>query len=46
MIESNLAAVPGRVLSPAGRAQVAPRKAETESFLEALRAETDDLGTL
>jgi hypothetical protein len=43
MIEGNLAKVPERVVSPAGRAQVAGRKAEAEAFLAALRRETDNL---
>lgn len=43
MIDTNLAEVPGRVLSPAGRARVAERKAELEEFLRALRNETDTL---
>jgi hypothetical protein len=38
--------VPGRVLSPAGRARVAPRKAELEGFLRDLRRESDNLRTL
>lgn len=43
MFGSNLAEVPGRVLSPAGRARVAERQAELEQFLRALRNETDNL---
>jgi uncharacterized protein len=46
MLEDNLQRVPPRVLSPAGRAQVAPRKAELERFLEELRRETQNLQTL
>jgi len=46
MLEDNLKDVPGRVLSPAGRAQVAPRKAELEGFLRDLRRESDNLRTL
>jgi len=46
MLEDYLARVPGRVLSPAGRARVAERKAELEQFLEALRRESDDLRNL
>jgi HD superfamily phosphodiesterase len=46
MLEDNLERVPRRVLSPAGRAQVAPRKAELEQFLKDLRRETDNLRTL
>jgi HD superfamily phosphodiesterase len=43
LFDSNLAKVPGRVLSPAGRARVAERQAELEQFLRALRNETDNL---
>jgi HD superfamily phosphodiesterase len=46
MLEDNLKDVPGRVLSPAGRVQMAPRKAELEGFLEDLRRESDNLRTL
>jgi hypothetical protein len=46
MLESNLAKVPGRVLSPAGRAIVSERKAELESFLRTLRRESDEFRTL
>jgi HD superfamily phosphodiesterase len=46
MLEDNLTRVPQRVLSPAGRAQVAPRKAELEEFLRELRRETENLRTL
>ena len=46
MLEDNLHKVPGRVLSPAGRARVPDRKAELEKFLQELRRETDDLRTL
>jgi uncharacterized protein len=45
-IENDMAAVPPRVLSPAGKAQIAPRIAEEKAFLEALRRETDNLSTL
>jgi hypothetical protein len=45
-IEDNLANVPGRVLSPAGRARVAARVAETRQFLERLREESDSLRSL
>ena len=44
-IEANLAAVPSRVFSPAGKAQVAPRIAEEKAFLDALRRETDGYAT-
>ncbi|RDI99357.1 HD domain-containing protein [Dyella solisilvae] len=43
MLTSNLAEVPGHVLSPAGRARVPARKAELEQFLHVLRNETDNL---
>jgi HD superfamily phosphodiesterase len=46
MLEDNLQRVPPRVLSPAGRAQVAPRTAELEEFLKDLRRETQNLRTL
>ena len=46
LLEANLAKVPDRVLSPAGKALVPGRKAELETFLRALKAETDDLTTL
>ena len=46
MLENNLKGVPTRVLSPAGRARVAPLKAELEEFLEDLRRETENLQTL
>lgn len=46
MIEDNLKNVPARVLSPAGRARVALRKAETEQYLKDLRRETENLHTL
>lgn len=46
MLEDNLKNVPARVLSPAGRAKVPPRKAELEGFLEDLRRESANLRTL
>jgi len=46
MLEENLAKVPSRVLSPAGRAMVAPRSAELQEFLIELRRESADLATL
>ncbi len=46
MLTDNLAKVPARVLSPAGRARVPERKAELEKFLSDLKRETDDLRTL
>jgi HD superfamily phosphodiesterase len=46
MLEENLKKVPARVLSPAGRAQVAPRKAELEVFLRDLKRESENLRTL
>lgn len=46
MIEDNLAAVPARVLTPAGKALLPGRRAETKRFLRELRAESDGLETL
>jgi hypothetical protein len=45
-LETNLATVPAAVLSPAGKKRVAERRAQLESFLRALREQTDDLRTL
>lgn len=46
MLEENLAQVPGRIMSPAGRARMPQRRAELEAFLQNLRQETDNLATL
>jgi HD superfamily phosphodiesterase len=46
MLESNLAKVPARVLSPAGKSRVPERKAQLETFLKELRAQTDNLRML
>jgi hypothetical protein len=46
MLTDNLGKVPGRVLSPAGRARIPERKAELEKFLSDLKRETDDLRAL
>jgi hypothetical protein len=46
MLESNLAKVPSRVLSPAGRKRVPERTAELQNFLRQLRQETDNLRLL
>jgi hypothetical protein len=46
MLETNLSKVPSRVLSPAGKAQVAQRTQELSRFLGDLRRESDDLRTL
>jgi len=46
MLEDNLAKVPARVLSPAGRAQMPQRRAELEQFLKDLRRESDNTRTL
>jgi hypothetical protein len=46
MLNDNLSKVPGRVLSPAGRALVPGRKAELEKYLSDLKRESDDLRTL
>jgi HD superfamily phosphodiesterase len=46
MLESNLAKVPPRVLSPAGKARVAARTEELQTFLRELRQETDNFHLL
>ena len=46
MLNDNLSKVPGRVVSPAGRALVPERKAELEKFLSDLKRESDDLRAL
>lgn len=46
MLTENLAKVPSRVVSPAGRALVPARQAELEGFLKNLRHESDDLKKL
>jgi hypothetical protein len=46
MIEDNLAKVPVRVFSPAGKAREPARKAELEAYLKTLRSQTQDLRTL
>jgi len=46
MLEENLAKVPSRVLSPAGRARVPALKAELATFLQQLRKESDNIRTL
>jgi len=46
MLEENLAKVPARMVSPAGRAMMPQRKAELEQFLKDLRRESDSLRTL
>lgn len=46
MLETNLAQVPLRVLSPAGRARVGKRERELQEYLRELRSESDDLRTL
>ena len=45
-IEQLAAAVPARVVTPAGRALVAPRLAETRQFLDELSKESDGYKTL
>ncbi len=42
MLEENLAKVPGRVVSPAGRKLVEPRRKELQVFLEELKRESAD----
>jgi HD superfamily phosphodiesterase len=46
MLESNLAKVPARVLSPAGKARVAQRTEQLQRFLRELRQQSDDFRTL
>ncbi len=46
MLRDNLAQVPPRVLSPAGRARVGQRQAELERFLRELGEESDGLRAL
>ena len=46
MLDDNLAKVPARVLSPAGRARLPQRKAELDQFLRDLRRESENLRTL
>jgi HD superfamily phosphodiesterase len=46
MLDENLAKVPARVLSPAGKALMPARRVELETFLRDLRRETDNLKTL
>ncbi len=46
MLDENLAKVPGRVLSPAGRRLVPARRATLERYLRDLRSQTQNLATL
>lgn len=46
MLAHNLATVPDRVLSPAGRAMMPERRERLRVWIEALKAETDGLRTL
>lgn len=46
MLEANLAKVPSRVLSPAGRARMPELRDELDGFLKALGRETDQYRTL
>jgi len=46
MLQKNLAQVPPRVLSPAGRKLLGPRKEELADYLRKLAGETDDFHTL
>jgi HD superfamily phosphodiesterase len=46
MLESNLAKVPARVLSPAGKKRVPERVEQLRTFLQQLRQETDNLRLL
>jgi hypothetical protein len=45
-LEENLAKVPDRLVSPAGRAMVPQRRAELDTFLKDLNRETADLENL
>ena len=45
-IENNMTKVPPRIVTPAGKALVAPLLAEEKAFLDALRRETDNLARL
>jgi HD superfamily phosphodiesterase len=45
-LENNLAAVPSRIVSKAGKARVPQRVKELDEFLRKLRAESDDLKSL
>ena len=46
MLESNLAKVPSRVLSPAGKARVPERTEQLQTFLRELRKQSDNYHTL
>jgi uncharacterized protein len=46
IIEENIRDVPAKIVSPAGRALLGPRLAEIKQFMESLRSQTDDLGSL
>jgi uncharacterized protein len=46
MLEANLAKVPARVMSPAGKARVAERTLQLQTFIRQLREQTDNLRTL
>jgi len=46
MLEANLAKVPARVLSPAGKALMPQRREQLETFLRQLREQTDNFHTL
>lgn len=46
MLEDNLAKVPGRVISPAGKAREIVRKAELERFMKSLSSQTQGLRNL
>lgn len=46
MLEKNLAVVPARVLSPAGRARLGARQQELAEFLKDLKRESDDYRNL
>jgi hypothetical protein len=46
MLDENLANVPARVLSPAGKARMPKLKLELQQYLQSLRRESDDLRRL
>jgi HD superfamily phosphodiesterase len=46
MIEDNLKTVPDKIVSPAGRALIAARVAESRQFLQQLRAESNNFADL
>jgi HD superfamily phosphodiesterase len=45
-LQGNMTAVPPRIVTPAGKAAIAPRLAEENAFLDALKRESGDLADL